>query len=76
MRMRIDMTKRADVVNKVCTEFKSQLQDMVVETTIDPEYGSEYDVLIQLMREADDVLNDAIKKQVPESMFEEVISNE
>lgn len=72
MRMRIDMTKRGDVVNKVCTEFKAQFEDMVVHTIIDQEYGSEMDVLIQLMREANDVLNDAIKKHVPESMFEEV----
>ena len=72
MRIRIDMTTRGDVVDKVCTEFKAQFQDLIVDKTIDDTWGSVDDALVQVMREANDILNDAIKEHVPESMFEEV----
>lgn len=76
MRIRIDMTTRGDVVDKVCTEFKAQFQDLVVVKTIDDELGIKHDALIQLMRVANDILNDVIEKHVPKSMLEEVNSSE
>lgn len=69
---RIDLRKHSDVVDKICTEVKAQLQDMHVIVPLSYQHGFVANVVIQLMRATHRIVNDSILNNISESMIEEV----